>query len=273
MKHANQTPTAEKLQALYNERNAVIKLCKTPQDFDECAELEEINAEIMQTIAEIATIKTLQFLQANNATKSTETETDATRNTNKTFGYDMSVKLSKTFYNDVKLLHNPHNTTDIFSDCADLIQEAIYILVPYITAPVPLSPDDILYTHTQKNGNERSYNAFQLACKAIRSYISNQGTKQYKKLSYIVGFTDEGEQVTTTKRPKNDINDINENSKTQFFSKYGLTPFEQIALFDKLNGKSTTETATANNTSKRTAERALKSAKEKIAKADKRIRP
>lgn len=269
--------TKEKLTALFNERNRIIKwLDYNKNELSQSKDFEQVNFEIMQTISEIATYKTLVFLQTNNATKNTATEnTETDRNehgTTNTYGYDMSVKLLKTLYTDLAIFRNPNNLTDIFTDTADLIQESNAILTPYFIAPIPLNIDDVLYTKVLKNGNVRNYTAFQLSCKAIRKYITEQQQKQFKKISYVVGIADNGEQVTTTKRPKNDISGITATQRKYFIMSYNLTAIEQTAILNKLNGLSTTEQAEKMQVSKRTIERALKSAKEKISKADHRIK-
>lgn len=271
MKTNNQTTTTKgnetrkALQELMQERNNLIQngLAQDPA-------LEKINAELLQTISEIATRKTLVFLQANNATNGTATESTDNGTTN-TRGYNMSVQLLNTLYHDIQLLHNPDLSPDTLTDSADLIQESIKALTPFFCSPIAFSLDDTIYTKVLKNGTEKNYTAFQFACKSIREYITAQDKRQYKKLSYIVGYTDNGTEILTTKKPKNDITDIDNEKRTAFLNRYRLTDTEQTALANLLNGKSTTETADQLQVSKRTIERALKSAREKIAKVDKRI--
>jgi predicted DNA-binding protein (UPF0251 family) len=278
----NETQT--KLVSLMCDRNALIvdiineKKKTDKRDFWDIKCLDSLesllqvtNAEIMQTLSEIACYKTLKFLMSNNATNGTNTETTENGTIN-TYGYNMALKLFNNLYNDIKIMHNPDISTDILTDSADLIQESNKALTPYFNNLVVFDLADIIYTRQLKNGNIKEYNAFQLACKSIRSYITEQDKKQYKKLGYSLGFTDNGQEVITTKKPKNDISNIEQEQKQSFISKYNLTNIEQLAILEKLNGLNTTETADKMQVSKRTIERALKSAKEKILKADKRIK-
>ena len=273
MKNTNQTTaTQNHLANLMQERNRLIEWHnRNAVILANCNEFESVNAEIMQTISEIATYKTLKFLMSNNATNNTATE-NTDNGTQNTYGYNMALRLFNSAYNDIKIMHNAEITTDILSDTADLIQESTATLTPYFTAPVVFSLDDIIYTKQLKNGNLKEYTAFQLACKTIRAYITAQDKKQYKKLAYVIGITDNGNQVTTTKRPKNDISDTTTEQQTAFIKRYRLTDAEQTAILNHINGKSTTETAEQMGVSKRTIERLLKSAREKIAKADNRIK-
>ena len=168
-------------------------------------------------------------------------------------------------------MHNPEIITDILTDSADLVQESNKALTPYFNNYIVFNLDDTIHTKTLKNGNIKNYNSFQLACKSIRAYITNQDKKQYKKLSYCIGYTDNGTEVLTTKKPKNDITNIEEEQKTAFISKYNLTTIEQDILLSVLNNCDYKATMEKLNISKDMFYRALKSAKEKILKQDKRI--
>ena len=269
MKTNNQTATANTQTALENlmqERNKMIDFLNC--HFDDFA---SINAEIMQTLSEIAAYKTLKFLMSNNATNNTATETTENGTVN-TYGYNMALTLFNNLYNDIAILNNAEILTDILTDGADLIQQAILTLTPFFNSPVQFSLTDTIYTKQCKNGNLKNYTAFQLACKSIRDYITAQDKKQYKKIAYCIGYTDNGTEILTTKRPKNDITDISTETKTAFIKQYRLTDMEQTALLYKLNGYNTTATANILNVSKRTIERALSSARQKIALADNRIK-
>ena len=262
--------TQNKLIKMQNHRNRIILNLLKHNDHHTPKDLEQINAEIMQTLSEIACYKTLKFLMSNNATNGTNTETTENGTIN-TYGYNMALSLFNNLYNDIKLMHNPEILTDILTDSADLIQESNKTLVPYFCNLVVFNLDDIIYTKQLKNGNIKEYNAFSLACKSIRTYISNQDKRQYKKLAYCIGYTDNGTEVITTKKPKNDITDIETESRKAFINKYPLTSAEQTAILHQLNGLTTTEIAEKMQVSKRTIERLLKSAKEKILKVDKRV--
>lgn len=263
--------TKTNLEKLMQKRNTFLK-----NGFDLC-DLEEINTELIQTISQIAAFKTLKFLAFNNATISTETDTEQKTS----FGYNMSVELLKSLYFDIEKLRNATNENeaiqDVFitenlSDAIDLVQVASETIIPFICSTAQLKLTDTVYTKVLKNGNEKNYTLFSLACKAIREYITKQQqTRQYKKLAYVIGYTDNGTEITTTKRPKNDISDTDTETKQNFLNKYKLTEQEQTAILHLFDGLTTTETAEKMQVSKRTIERALKSAKEKILTKDKRI--
>lgn len=262
----NNVPTTQdKLHELMQQRNDLLTKGFSVQDLD------AINTELVTTLAQIATYKTLKFLMSNNATVSTETE--ATDNgQNNSFGFDMSVKLLSTLPKDIKTLQAQLTDNETLTDAIDLVQVASEKLIPFICSTLVFNLSDTVYTKTLKNGNEKSYSVFALACKGIREYItSQQQTRQYKKQAYIIGYTDNGTEILTTKRPKNDITDISTHNKVQFLKRYNLTSQEQTALFNLLKGKTTTEIADYMQVSKRTIERAIKSGKEKIQAIDKRI--
>ena len=259
------TGTKSQLEELMQERNTKL------QNGFTASELEQINTELIQTIAQIATYKTLKFLLSNNATTTTATET--TDNGQKqTFGFDMSMKLLQTLYNDILTVNNA-NTDETITDAFDLVQTACETLTPYFCNNVIFNLSDTIYTRTLKNGNVRNYTAFSLACKSIRKYITDQTqTKTAKKLHYVIGYTDNGTEITTTKKPKNDITDIEQEHRTKMLNRYNLTEQEQTAILYLFDGLTTTETAEKMQVSKRTIERALKSAREKIQSTDKRIK-
>ena len=232
--------------------------------------LESINTELIQTIAQIATYKTLKFLQSNNATTGTETEQTDNGEKN-SYGFDISVKFLATLTRDIKTLNN-QNTDETITDAFDLVQIASETITPYFQSNAIFTLNDTVYTKTLKNGNEKNYTIFSLACKGIREYITAQQQRQYKKLSYSLGYTDNGTEILTTKKPKNDITDTTETDRQNLLNKYNLTAQEQTAILYLFDGLNTTETAEKMQVSKRTIERALKSAKEKIQATDKRIR-
>ena len=244
----------------------------TPQEKQYFTEqLNNINTELITIIAQIATYKTLKFLLSNNATTDTTTETDNNGQTT-TYGFDMAFNLLKTLPQDIKILSN-QMLEETVTDAIDLVQVATVEIIPYLTSMIQFNLNDTIYTKTLKNGNEKNYTLFALACKGIRKYITDQQqTRQYKKQSYILGYTDNGTEILTTKRPKNDISEITSNDKLKFLRQYNLTELEQKALYYKLNGLTTEQIAQHNNVSKRTIERLLKSAKEKIKAIDKRIK-
>jgi predicted DNA-binding protein (UPF0251 family) len=260
----NTTPTTKDiLQDLMSNRNDNIIKGFTDN-------LQNINTELITTIAQIATYKTLKFLQANNATTGTETETTDNGQKN-SFGFDLSIKFLATLTRDIKVLET-QNTDEIITDAFDLVQIASETITPYFQSNAIFTLSDTVYTKTLKNGNEKNYTIFSLACKGIREYITAQQQRQYKKLSYSLGYTDNGTEILTTKKPKNDITDTTETDRTNLLNKYNLTTQEQTALLYLFDGLNTTETAEKMQVSKRTIERALKSAREKIQATEKRIR-
>ena len=261
---ANQTKS--NLDNLMQERNKMIELLEYNSK-----EFEQVNAKLIQTISEIATYKTLKLLMCNNGAISTQTETNE-NGLNNTYGFNMALKLFNNAYNDIKILNNPEIITDILTETADLIQTANETLTPYFLNQVIFNLDDIIFTKQLKNGNLKEYNAFQLACKSIRAYIQEQDKRQFKKLSYSLGYTENGNEILTTKRPKNDITDIEQDQKQKFINKYNLTSLEQEILLLTLNGLDYKAIINQLNISKDMFYRALKSAKEKIAKQDKRIK-
>lgn len=270
--NTNTNNTKATLENLMEKRNTLLQ-----NGFDLC-ELEAINTELIQTISQIAAFKTLKFLAYNNATISTETDTEQKT----TFGYNMSIELLKSLYFDIEKLINATNENEtvqnIFisenlSDAIDLVQVASATIIPFICSNAQFKLTDTVYTKVLKNGNEKNYTVFSLACKSIREYItSQQQTRQYKKLSYIIGYTDNGTEVLTTKKPKDDITDIESETRQAMLNKYKLTEQEQNAINYLFDGLTTTETAEQMQISKRTVERALKSAKEKIKTIDKRVK-
>ena len=275
MKTKNQTSTnttQSKLQDLMQERNKMIEWLQFDcNEIAQCGELAEINTEIIQTLSEIATYKTLKFLMSNNATNGQNTETTDNGQVN-TYGYNMALKLFNNAYNDILMLNNPHIITDILTDTADLIQEAKTTLVPYFFNNAIFNLQDTIYTKTLKNGNEKNYNAFQLACKTIRAYITEQDKKQYKKIAYCIGYTDNGTEILTTKRPKNDIDDIGQEQRQKFVAKYNLTPLQAEILLDTINGKTVKEIADKMQVTPRAIQKALARAKEQIQAVDKRVK-
>lgn len=266
----NGNNTQTMLEQLQEHRNQQIK-----NGFTAC-DLEPINAEIVTTLAQIATYKTLKFLMANNATTTTATETTDNGQKN-TFGFDMSMKLLQTLPKDISTIKNAivlrkGKKSETLTDAIDLVQVASETLVPFFCSEIVFDLSDTIHTKTLKNGNVRNYTAFSLACKSIREYITNQQqNRQYKKLAYVCGYTDNGTEVLTTKKPKDDITDIDTDTRTAFLNKYHLTATEQTAIAEMLNGNTTTATAEKMQVSKRTVERLIKSAKEKILAQDNRI--
>ena len=237
MKKTNQTNnTKEQLNILHATRNAVVQeLKRNPESDYLINRFTALNASILQSIAEIATYKTLSFLMANNAGNNTATAT-AENGSQSTYGYNMGVKLLSTFTEDKKTLHDL-NRDSILSDCADIMQECIAALLPFYSSKIALNLSTVIYTKVCQNGNEKSYNVFQFACKSIRAYINGLQQKQYKKQYYITGYTDSGAEVLDTKRPKTDLTVIDDDKKIEFLEQFStLTVNEHNVLLLFLKG-------------------------------------
>ena len=229
-------------------RNAIIQeLKRNPNSSYLNNRFTALNTSILQSVAEIATYKTLSLLMANNASNNTATAT-ADNGTLTTYGYNMSVKLLKTFNRDKKVLRNlalnvtsPENgkksNAAILSDCADVIQECITALLPFYKLKIALNLSTVIHTKVCQNGNEKNYNVFQFACKSIRAYVNAQQQKQYKKQYYITGYTDSGSEVLDTKRPKTDLSVMDDDQKIEFLEQFStLTTQEHNVLLYFVKG-------------------------------------
>lgn len=271
-----ETVTQKRLEDLQNQRNKLIPFINGSKYFSN--QFESINLEIISIISEMSCYKTLKLLMSKNATIRketviTETETEETKNGKiDVHGFNMALTLYNNLYNDIKIMNNPEIITDIITDSGDLLQVAKLTLLPYFANPVPFKLSDTLYTITLKNGNVKNYNAFDLTCKSIRKYIDNQDKKQYKKMYYVEGYTESNTEVLTTKKPENDITDIETETKEKFVSRYNLTTIEENIILSVLNNCDYKATMENLHISKDMFYRALKSAKEKILQADKRIK-
>ena len=108
----------------------------------------------------------------------------------------MSVELLKSLYFDIEKLRNATNEneaiqdvfiTETLTDAIDLVQVANETIIPFICSTAQFNLSDTVYTKVLKNGNEKNYTVFSLACKSIREYITAQQTTQnYKKLHYVI---------------------------------------------------------------------------------------
>lgn len=236
MKKSNQNSTQEQLNILHAQRNICVQeLKRNPNSKYLDNHFKELNASILQSVAEIATYKTLSFLMANNASNNTATAT-AENGTQSTYGYNMAIKLLSTFTEDKKTMHDL-NRDSILTDCADVIQECITALLPFYSSRIALNLSTVIYTKVCQNGNEKSYNVFQFACKSIRSYINGLQQKQYKKQYYTQGYTENGTEILTTKRPKTDLTVIDEDKKIEFLEQFStLTTNEHNVLLLFIKG-------------------------------------
>jgi hypothetical protein len=146
----------------------------------------------------------------------------------------MSVELLKSLYFDIQTLKNAENDafiTETLTDAIDLVQVASEAIIPYFCNNVIFELSDTVYTKVLKNGNEKNYTVFSLACKAIREYITAQQTTQnFKKLHYVIGYTDTGKEITTTKKPVDTLENIELEKVKEFFVKCNLTTAQQEVI-------------------------------------------
>lgn len=278
MKKSKQNNTKEQLNIMHATRNAIVQELKRNPDSSYLANrFTAINASILQSVAEIATYKTLSFLMANNASNNTATAT-AENGNQSTYGYNMSIKLLKTFNRDTKVLHNlgfnvlsPENDkkskASTLSDCADIINECITALLPFYSSKIALNLATVIYTKVCQNGSEKSYNIFQFACKSIRSYINGLQQKQYKKQYYTQGYTDNGTEILTTKRPKTDLSVVDEDKKIEFLEQFStLTVNEHNVLLLFVKGYKLEQIATELKLSYDNVRKIMSRAKAKLPK-------
>jgi DNA-binding CsgD family transcriptional regulator len=239
--------TTNRLNALMEKRNDLVKALEISDYFR--TDLDKTVNELCETIAQISVYKTLLHLADSvtsfNATETTES--NGHRQTISTSGAEMCEKLYRSFAHDMHL-YKTGDITDIYSDAMDLFTTAYVIVWSYLKSTAPLTLDDVVLTIPKANGNEKNYTLFQTACKSIREYIHEwSSTDSYKKLHYLIGYTESGKQITTIKRPTDTLTDIDEKTQTAFFNKYGLTAKEQEILRLVVNGETAETIATLLN--------------------------
>ena len=250
----NQTTnnTNNNLNELINKRNELIKALEQHPNLTELTELKNrtIN-ELCDTLAQISVYKTLFKLS------------DASKDISKS-GADMCARLYRSFADDMRI-YRTNDTNCNYSDAMDLYNIAYMQIWEYLHVSAPLTLSDTVLTVTNKSGNEKNYTIFQTACKSIREYIRTWSkSDNYKKIRYLIGYTENGEQVTTSKRPKDDINDINTDTIKSFFNRHNLTTREQEILSLYIKGENTDTIATLLNLNIRTIQRDIKTAKAKF---------
>jgi DNA-binding CsgD family transcriptional regulator len=237
----------------------------------ENGEFQESCLELLNTIAITATYKTLQYLVSHGATYTeTADNIDRKKDDVSPMGYNMAVKLLQDLPQDLATLRT-NNTETALADSVDLYQEVRTALFPFIYADIEIDTDTVIYTKILKNGNEKDYTLFSFACLTVRRYIQGYAQKQYKKLAHIIGYTDEGKPVYSTKKQAVNLSEIDESTKANFIKRLHLTAFEESVLKLYLDGNTTEEIATAQSISLRTAQHHLKTAKDKIRKQYKMI--
>lgn len=245
---------------LMNYRNELVSLvaCISRPRPRTLAELEEVNATICDRMSLLAVRKTLEFLQDNPVNISSN-------------GLEVIDKMLRTFYLDFATLRT-WNLTEIFGDTIPLYDLAYVTINEYLTKLVPLTITDTVYTTTLKNGKEKNYTLYQYAQKIIkediRAWNSTNGA-ELKKIRYLMGYTEDGKQITSTKRPLDELADITSKEKADFLKSYGLTAREQKILYlNKFERVSEEDIAILLNLSKVTVYQTIARAKAKFATAN-----
>ena len=244
--------TTNRLTALMEKRNELLKALEHTDIVQE--HFNETVHELCETIAQIAVYKTL--LKLSDGAK------DITQS-----GADMCEKLYRSFALDMHT-YRAQDLNETYSDAMDLFDLAYIETWQYLKSTAPLTLTDTVYTRALKNGTEKNYTIFQTACKSIREYIHAWSkSDQYKKLHYVIGFTDNGEQVTTSTRPQDDMQGITEQDRKSLFNKYGLTAQQQEIMHLIINGEKADTISTLLNIPLRTVQDNIKKAKAKFATA------
>lgn len=244
--------TKDRLANLAEKRNALLTALEQSETIR--ADFERVAFDLADTIAQIATYKTLLKL-SDGAKDISQNGADACANMLRSFPLDMHI-------------YRTGDLTAIYSDAMDIYQTAFFEVWQILSRAVPLTLEDAVQTRVLKNGTEKNYTIFQTACKAIREYIHSWSTSQdFKKLHYVLGYTENGEQVTTSKRPKDDLADIDETDRTRLFKKHGLTAQQQEVLSLVIRGENADTIATLLNMPLRTVQDNIKRAKAKFTTA------
>lgn len=251
--------TTQALEKLMQERNELQKALESISAPHARAtvqtEREKIVHSLCETIAQICVYKTLSRLA--------DSPKDLTES-----GAQKCLQMYKDFTFDI-LTYRHKDTTATYSDAFDLFNIAYLQVWEYLHTSAPLALTDTVRTDTLKNGNEKNYTIFQTACKSIRDYIRAWSkSDEYKKLHYIIGIADNGAQVTTSKRPQDTLQDIDESTKKDFFVKYGLTAQQQEIFSLLINGENASTIATLLNIPLRTIQDNIKKGKAKFATAN-----
>lgn len=245
--------TKNRLNDLVTRRNALVNALEISTDIFK-PQFDEIVTELCETVAQIATYKTLLKL-SDGAKDITQSGADMCQNMLYSFPLDMHI-------------YRTNDLTAIYSDAMDIYHTAYFEIWQILKNAVPLSLDDTVFSRQLKNGDVKEYNTFQVACKSIREYIHTWSKSQdFKKLHYVIGFTDNGEQVTTSKRPQDDLQGITEQDRKRFCKKYGLTAFEQETAFLLINGETPQTIAELLGIPDRTARDRVKKVKAKFVTA------
>lgn len=248
-----QEETRNRLAELTEKRNALLCALNVSEtvrkDFTATAHT------LCETVAQISVYKTLLKLS--------DSAKDITQS-----GADMCDEMLRTFNADMRLYH-ANNSVDNYSDAMDLFIVAYMELWQYLSTSAPLTLADTVHTKVLKNGTEKNYTLFQCACKSIRDYIHSWSDKNdLKKMHYLVGYTDEGKQITTSKRPQTDVQSITAKERKAIFNKYGLTAQQQEIMHLLANREKPDTIATLLNIPLRTIQDNIKKAKAKFTTAN-----
>lgn len=247
--------TTDRLNELMDKRNSLLLALEQFPTLDTLQDGKtEIVNELCDTISQISVYKTLLKL-ADSPKDITENGSKKCEEMYFSFTFDM-------------ITYRTNDTTATYSDAMDLYNIAFMQVWEYLNSSAPLTLADTVETKVLKNGDEKNYTIFQTACKSIREYIHSWSkSDQYKKLHYIIGYTENGSQVTSSKRPPDTLTDIDEDTRKAFFIKYGLTAHEQDIISLLIKGENADSIALLLNTPKVTIYKQMAKAKAKFATA------
>lgn len=257
----HRTETANRLADLMSKRNELLAsledltASKCPHIVQDLTEDKRKTVHTLcETIAQISVYKTLLLLTDKQKGLTTNEAT-------------LCEKMFLSFPHDVRR-YTYGDISDIYTDAFDLFEVAYMTIWQYLNTTAPLTLDDIVLTIPKKNGDEKNYTLFQTACKSIRDYIHSWSkTDPYKRLHYCIGITEDGKQVTTDKRPEDDLTDISTEDRIAFFDKYGLTALEQETARLLIDGETAESIAELLGIPPRTARHRVQATRAKFATA------
>lgn len=228
------------------------------------ATAEEYNTKLLYNIAITATYSTLDYLIAHGATTETATaDINEPKKRQAPFGYNMALKLRQDLPQDINTL-TYQKLDNTYSNSIDLIQEVATALLPFVRLDIDIEKDTVIYTKILKNGNEKNYTLFSLACYTVRQYMTAQAQKQYKKQYYCIGFTDNGTEILTTKKQKTTCENISTATKQNILNRYQLTAKQQKVIILYADGLNVEQIANTLQISFEDAKKTLYRAKKQI---------
>lgn len=244
--------TTDHLTELMNRRNDLIKALESSELVKPI--FDNLVNDLCETIAQISVYKTLLKLS--------DSPKDITES-----GSKKCFEMYRSFSDDMRI-YKHQDTESAYSDAFDLFQIAFVQVWEYLHTTAPLTLSDTVETKVLKNGTEKNYTIFQTACKSIREYINSWSkTDNYKKLHYIIGIADNGDIVASSKRPTDTLSDIDQATKTAFFTKYGLTAQQQEITALLMRGEKADTISKLLNIPLRTVQDNIKKAKAKFTTA------